>query len=228
MPATWPPLADKQAREGWWDGPDVDAVHVQGRRWAGTMVDNHNPKGGLYLGSTYDAASTFASYGCPHGDRAALLAAVPKSHKEFLRNLVWVHEQEGVDTGDPETSYKRLIAVHAGLLSTEPVEEQLNMLRARDVRQPRIEQLSGRGNVWKTPPELGDEVLLISGHHGVLEFPSRNRMIIDECGGHGDRPLAAIILPQRIIVRDTDVLERLLPLEATLPPELAELLVPVA
>lgn len=49
------------------------------------------------------------------------------------------------------------------------------------------------------------KVLVLSGHHGKLHFES-NRLIIDESGGFDDRPLAAMILPARELVRDTDSL----------------------
>jgi hypothetical protein len=60
--------------------------------------------------------------------------------------------KEGDDTGDPKTSYTKLIAVHAGLESSKPVEPQLQSLRNRDVTAPRVEPLAGRKNVWNTPP----------------------------------------------------------------------------
>ena len=50
------------------------------------------------------------------------------------------------------------------------------------------------------------EVLLVSGHHGKLHFES-NRLIIDESGGFDHKPIAAMILPARELVRDTDLLE---------------------
>ena len=58
-----------EVREGWWSGPGYESMHVQGRRWAGAMQEKVNIKKGTeYQGSTYDAASTFASYGLLHGD----------------------------------------------------------------------------------------------------------------------------------------------------------------
>ena len=57
--------------------------------------------------------------------------------------------------------------------------------------------------VWQ---ELAaQKVLMVSGHHGKLHFES-NRLIIDEGGGYDDRPIAAMILPARELVRDTDSL----------------------
>jgi hypothetical protein len=52
------------------------------------------------------------------------------------------------------------------------------------------------------------KVLVVSGHHGKLHFES-DRLIIDESGGFDDRPIAAMILPARELVRDTDSLSEL-------------------
>ncbi|CAK9860166.1 unnamed protein product [Sphagnum jensenii] len=202
--STWAEFERSQEKEGWWSGDGEEDVHVQGRRWGGRIKIAFNAvKGVFYQGSIYDAEPTFTSYGVAHGDRAGLLAAMPESHREFLRNLVWVHEQ-GDDTGDPKTSYRKLIAVHAGLESSKPVEPQLQSLRNRDVTAPRVEPLAGRKNVWNTPPELAEKgVLVVSGHHARLYTDEKLRLIIDESGGL-DLPIAAIILPSRVIVRDTD------------------------
>lgn len=63
-------------------------MHVQGRRWGGT-IDRFNPKKGMaYKGSIYDAAPTFESYGVPHaspGERllfTVLIFFSFKLHKE--------------------------------------------------------------------------------------------------------------------------------------------------
>lgn len=177
-------------------------MHVQGRRWAGIMQEKFNVKKGMdYKGSTYDAASTFSSYGLQHGD-PGLKDAVPPKHKKFLQELVWVYEQDSSDT--EVFGYNKLIAVHAGLDKSKPVESQLKILRGRDVTVPWIETLSGRKSVWDTPPELVEQgVLVVSGHHGTLHI-DKLRLIIDEGGGYPQLPIAAIVLPSRIIVRDTD------------------------
>lgn len=202
--STWGEYEHHEEREGWWSGPGQKEIHLQGRRWAGKMKSTWNTtRNEPYKGSIYDARPTFESYGVSHGDRAGLIAAVPDNHKEFLRNLAWVHEQEGEETEDPETSYTKLIAVHGGLESNS-LDNQMQMLRTKNGMLPRIEPLAGRKNVWNTPPELAaQKVLLVSGHHGKLHFES-NRLIIDDSGGFDDRPIAAMILPAREIVRDTD------------------------
>ena len=48
--------------------------------------------------------------------------------------------------------------------------------------------------------------MVVSGHHRKLHFES-NRLIIDESGGFDDWPIAAMILPARELVRDTDNLQ---------------------
>ena len=69
LSSTWEEFSHNEVREGWWSGPGYESMHVQGRRWAGIMQEKVNVKKGTeYQGSTYDAASTFASYGLPHGD----------------------------------------------------------------------------------------------------------------------------------------------------------------
>ncbi|KAJ7546082.1 hypothetical protein O6H91_08G024000 [Diphasiastrum complanatum] len=203
--ATWGALRGGEEAEGWWSGEGEEGIHVQGRRWGGTMRVKHNVKKGFeYKGSTFDSATTFASYGVAHGDRQGLIKAVPENHKTFLQDLVWIYEDDNWDTEDAGVYHKKLIAVHAGLEKTKLLKEQLLVLRHRDVRVSRLEALSGRQNVWETPAELvEDQVLLVSGHHGALHL-DKYRMIVDESGGLEHLPLAAIILPSGKIVRDTD------------------------
>lgn len=201
---TWKEYQKNEEREGWWSGEGYEEMHIQGRRWAGNIRDRYNVKKGMdYKGSIYDAAPTFESYGVPHGD-GGLMKAVPEKHRKFLQDLVWVHEEEEVDTGDPEMSRTKLIAVHAGLEITKSVEEQLKVLYDRDVTFPRVEALSGRKNVWEIPIELLEKrIILVSGHHGTLHV-DKHRLILDEGGGLEQLPIAALVFPSRRIVRDTD------------------------
>lgn len=46
---------------------------------------------------------------------------------------------------------------------------------------------------------------MVSGHHGKLHMDGL-RLIIDEGGGYEEKPIAAIVLPSKTIVRDTDKL----------------------
>lgn len=61
---------------------------------------------------------------------------------------------------------------------------------------------------------MAEGVLVVSGHHADLHL-EKNRLIIDESGGL-DLPIAAVILPSRVIVRDTDNLP---PTMAAVPPQ---------
>ncbi|GLJ22351.1 hypothetical protein SUGI_0420790 [Cryptomeria japonica] len=202
---TWAEYEKNEEREGWWSGPGFERMHIQGRRWAGNIRDRFNVKKGMeYKGSIYDAGPTFESYGLPHG-HPDLINVVPENHKKFLHDLVWVHEEEEVETGDPEIGCTKLVAVHAGLEKTNSVEEQMNVLYNRDATFPRIEALSGRKNVWDIPLELSEKkVMLVSGHHGTL-YVDKLRLIIDECGGLEHLPIAAVVFPSRTIIRDTDL-----------------------
>lgn len=85
---TWEEYAENEEREGWYKGEGYSEMHVQGRRWGGT-IDRFNPKKGMaYKGSIYDAAPTFESYGVPHaspGERllfTVLIFFSFKLHKE--------------------------------------------------------------------------------------------------------------------------------------------------
>ena len=52
--------------------------------------------------------------------------------------------------------------------------------------------------------ELSEKpTILVSGHHGKLHDEGL-RFIIDECGGLERLPIAAIIFPSKMIVRDRD------------------------
>lgn len=66
--ATWAEYAPNEEREGWFKGDGYETMHLQGRRWGGLIRDRFNPKKGMdFMGSIYDAAPTFESYGVPHG-----------------------------------------------------------------------------------------------------------------------------------------------------------------
>ncbi|EPS64329.1 calcineurin-like metallo-phosphoesterase-like protein, partial [Genlisea aurea] len=207
---TWKEYESNEAREGWYRGEGHENMHVQGRRWAGKMVGFNHAKQTEYKGSIYDAAPTFESYGVSHGS-ADLMNAVPDDHKKFLSDLVWVHEEDDVsiETNEGGRRKCRLIGVHAGLEKTSGVEEQLSVLKARDARISKVQQLSGRKNVWDIPEELGEEgssnggTIVVSGHHGKVHVDGL-RLIIDRGGGLEDNPVAAIVLPWKKLVMDSD------------------------
>ncbi|EEE60950.1 hypothetical protein OsJ_14707 [Oryza sativa Japonica Group] len=94
--STWGEYIQNEENEGWYRGPGHEGMHCQGRRWGGIMKEKRNPKrGSSYMGSIYDARPTFESYGVAHGS-PDLVKAVPEEHKKFLRELVWIHEEENV------------------------------------------------------------------------------------------------------------------------------------
>ncbi|KAK9291003.1 hypothetical protein L1049_009186 [Liquidambar formosana] len=205
----WKEYEMYEEREGWFKGDGYERMHLQGRRWAGSIKDKFNAAKGIeYKGSIYDAGPTFESYGVPHGS-ADLVKAVPDEHKKFLADLVWVHEEDDVCIETEEgIKHCKLIAVHAGLEKGKDVEEQLKFLKARDTRVPKVGALSGRQNVWDIPKELTEKpTIVVSGHHGKLHIEGL-RLIIDEGGGFENNPVAAIVLPSMKIVRDTDNLSK--------------------
>ncbi|KAL0744038.1 hypothetical protein Bca4012_085551 [Brassica carinata] len=202
---TWNEFEGNEEREGWYKGQGYEDMHVQGRRWAGKTRDQFATDGVEYIGSIYDAGSTFESYDVPHGS-SDLMEVVPESHKKFLTDMVWVHEEEDVYIETEEGLKQcKLIAVHAGLDKQKSVNEQLELLRAKDTSFSRIQPLSGRKDVTSMPQELVDkQTIVVSGHHGKLHIDGL-RLIIDESGGYDYKPLAAIILPSKKIIRDTDI-----------------------
>lgn len=103
------------------------------------------------MGSIYDARPTFESYGVAHGS-PDLVKAVPEEHKKFLRELVWIHEEENVpiDTNEGQIICK-LIAVHAGLERSIDLNEQFRILRTKDTKISKVAMLSGRQDVWNIP-----------------------------------------------------------------------------
>ncbi|CAN8270674.1 unnamed protein product [Cochlearia groenlandica] len=203
---TWKEYSKSEEREGWYKGEKFEDMHLQSRRWAGTIKEqfDYSSYGVLYNGSIYDAASTFESYGVPHGS-PNLMNVVPESHKKFLTNMVWIHEEEDVCIETMKgLKHCRLIAVHAGLEKGREVNEQIQLLKDKDTSIPRIQPLTGRKTVWDIPKELDDnQTVVVSGHHGKLHIDGL-RLIIDESGGFSDKPLAAIVLPSLKIIRDTD------------------------
>lgn len=65
---TWDEFKMSEEREGWYKEYGYENMHLQGRRWAGKITVRFNTvKGTEYKGSIYDAATTFESYGVPHG-----------------------------------------------------------------------------------------------------------------------------------------------------------------
>lgn len=69
---------------------------------------------------------------------------VSNLHFSFFQDEVCVETNDGI-------KHCKLIAVHAGLERGKNVEEQLELLKAKDTRVPKVEALSGRKNVWDIP-----------------------------------------------------------------------------
>ena len=173
-------------------------MHYTGRRWGGC--------------DDYEAEDTFNSYGVDWhladtvDGRQKFISTVPETHKNFLRELPWVQELS------VSWSTKRLICVHAGLVTTLPGQAQLDALHTRDVSQGilqqsfgRIDAFHGRWDVEKPHPDLEDKALVISGHHGFKHIEP-NRIIMDNSGGSPAprATLDAIILPEREVVTSLD------------------------
>lgn len=179
------------------EGKEI-GMHLQGRRWgAPPLGSTKGVTAKTHVTNAFESEATFASYGVEPGDRVGLLAAMPDAHKKLLASLEFVVEMDDV-TDDHHPEVKKLIAVHAGLLSA-PVNEQVEKLQKRIVNEQWIEALQGRGNVVNLPHTLASDVLVASGHHGKLVMEGR-RLIVDSCAGHSERQLAAVILPERKIV----------------------------
>ena len=176
------------------------AMHYQGRRWGGSKK--------------YNADATFKSYGLSFvvaeepADHAAFLTAVPESHKNFLRELEWVV--------DLPTSFApgRVVGVHAGLNTTQPLTPQLAQLLNRDYDAPalfskrdvsRWVAFHERGIAKPMHPELDGKAILVSGHHS-MHYNLGDRYIIDASGGTPsvNRPLQALVLPERTITTHLD------------------------
>ena len=167
-------------------------MHLQGRRWGGSAEDSAN---------AFESERTFSSYGVNHGDRDGLLAALPEKHKALLASMEFMVEIDGV-SDDENPKVDALIAIHAGLESDVPLNEQLVALRTKVETAQWVEGLQGRANVLPVHPELPENVLAVSGHHGFVKL-EKNRIIVDGCAGHEDRPLTAVVLPERAVVEDS-------------------------
>ncbi len=168
-------------------------MHYMGRRWGGSL--------------SYKANMTFNSYGVNFkytiAARDEFIAAVPQSHKDFLRDMLWIYE-----THIPECTPSRIICTHAGV-GHENVESQILAMKNRDIidrshykdgiNDGRLYFLSGRSELLKTPDEFKNEVLLISGHHGKRILKS-NRIIIDKGAGQLKNPIEAIVLPFKAVI----------------------------
>ena len=174
----------------WVDDTGGDAhveMHLQGRRWGGSAEGVEN---------AFNSEATFMSFGVAPGDRAGLLAAMPDSHKTLLSSLEFVVEIEGVVDIITRSGY------HIGRACWTGVGFAVGGQMAgpeNDSWTEWLEPLQGRSNVLASPPDTPNNVLIVSGHHGVVKIEP-NRVILDSCGGYDDRPLAALVFPERLLV----------------------------
>ncbi|KAJ4971790.1 hypothetical protein NE237_004889 [Protea cynaroides] len=180
---TWRDFEQNEAREGWYKGDGYETMHLQGRRWAGSIKEKFNAAKGMeYKGSIYNAGPTFKSY-----------MAFPT----VLQDDVCIDTHEG-------RKHCRLIAVHAGLEKNKGFEQQLKHLKSKDTQVAKVEALSGMKNVWEILEELTiNPTIVVSRHHGKLNIDGL-RLIIDEGGGLEKNPVAAVVLPFGMIIRDID------------------------
>eukprot|EP00762_Andalucia_godoyi_P008270 ANDGO_02971.mRNA.1 hypothetical protein len=138
-------------------GPGYETMHLQGRRW------------GFLPNSIYSASRTLTSYGLSPTDGEAFRAAVPQSHREFLRDLPWIIE------------HPCFLFIHAGLEELRNVDEQVGELQRRDVHIARVDGLSSRD--CDGLPKDGRWV--VSGHVQVAKVRAeqgRRRWLVDTAG----------------------------------------------
>ena len=71
----------------------------------------------------------------------------------FLQEDVCIETEGGV-------KHCRLIAVHGGLERGKNVQDQLDFLKARDCRVPKVTPLSARKDVWDIPQVMNGFIRL--------------------------------------------------------------------
>lgn len=88
----WKEYEHNEDREGWFKGDGYERMHLQGRRWGGTIkVKFNSTKGTEYQGSIYDAGPTFESYGVRHGSAGVFFFIVfAFSSKRFILILIFI------------------------------------------------------------------------------------------------------------------------------------------
>lgn len=139
-----------------------------------------------YLES-YDARTTFESYGVAEGDLDGLRQAMPEEHQRFIACLPWCVEH-------PDYSF-----VHAGLLPDQTYSEQISALRERDFAHNRPPWLCDR-DLDDSPLPQDCDVTVVSGHKQKSDVIFRDqRILLDTSGGTGGK-LSAVLLPEREVV----------------------------
>lgn len=137
--------------------------------------------------ASYNAGTTFASYGVGFGDLRGLANSMPESRQRFLADLPWCVE------------HPKYLIVHAGLIQDEPFAAQLKTLRRRDFTLNRPEWLCDPRLAHTSPPK-DCPLTIVSGHVRVpaVRFEKR-RILVDTTGGHGGE-LSAVLLPERLVI----------------------------
>ncbi|KAG0490718.1 hypothetical protein HPP92_007581 [Vanilla planifolia] len=133
MSATWAEFEHNKDREGWFRR-GYERMHVR----EGDGVDSS-----VISGISKEHALTRVYLRCP--TTLSLMAFLMD-----LKDSVWIDHSEG-------RICCKLIAVHAGLEKSKSVDEQLKFLKAKDTSIPKVEDLSGRHNVWEIPQWLQKE-----------------------------------------------------------------------
>jgi len=129
--------------------------------------------------------TTLRSYGAADADD--LLAKMPAGHKEFLAELPWCVE------------HPDYLFVHAGLDPHEPVQSQIEALRARDCSIFKPKWLYDERLAFCTP--MDTDQAIVSGHV-ILKQPviTDRRILLDTGAGYGG-PLTAMLLPERAAIQ---------------------------
>ena len=148
-------------------------MHLQGRRY------------GKYI---YDSSTTFKSYGCEHGDYKSFLKAVPKEHKEFIREMPWVFENSNY------------IFVHAGLDKSIPFKQQMKDLMEKNTMISYNLSLSARNINYC---HFETKKIICSGHVMVdkVQF-LENRIMCDTSGGNSKYPISAVLLDKKLVIQN--------------------------
>ena len=90
----------------------------------------------------------------------------------------------------------------ASLKDSQPTSVRTKLIDRGD--KGRNPAFCGRTDVLPLPPELQGRAMLVSGHHGFADLAHghADRIVCDRSGGtpKEDRPLEAVLLPERTVV----------------------------
>jgi len=143
----------------------------------------------------YDSHTTFASYGVPHKDLAALKEALPEEHRRLMSDLPWSIEHHDY------------LFVHAGLDRNMPFETQVRILRERDYTLSHPPWLYSKDFIFAGPPP-DCPVTVVMGHVPVPEVQFRSGMIATDTSGGVAGELSCVLLPERLILQSGSAIPR--------------------